>query len=129
MSGILEALKSKSGFIYTGSVSNEEIERTEKEMGVLFSNEYKEYISQYGCASFVGHEITGICSSMRLNVLYVTSQEKSLRPDLPDGMYVIEKTSIDDIVIWQDSSGAIYKTSPGKLPIKICDSLEEYLKQ
>lgn len=129
MSGILESIKSKNGFIYTGSVPNEEIERVEKEMGVSFSNEYKEYVSQYGCASFVGHEITGICSSMRQNVLSVTLQEKTLCPDIPNDMYVIEKTGIDDIVIWQDSSGVIYQTSPGKLPIKICDSLEEYLKQ
>ena len=44
------------------------------------------------------------------------------------GMYAIEQTHIDDIVIWQSESGEVYQTVRNSKPKKIAECIAEYLK-
>jgi hypothetical protein len=44
-------------------------------------------------------------------------------------LYVVEQANIDGIVIWQSETGEVFQTMPNALPIKISDSLLEYLEQ
>ena len=83
-------------------------------------------IKEYGAVTFSGHELTGICNSKRLNVVDVTKEERKYNK-VPEDWYVIEQANIDDIVIWQDTNGAVYQTMPNKKPIKLCNSLLEYI--
>lgn len=128
MSDFLEMLKGKKGFISLGSVTMEKIDDAERSLSLSFSEEYKEYVARYSCVSFVGHELTGICESLRLNVVNATNREKEIFQTVPSTWYVVEEANFDGIVIWQDSTGMIYQTSPGKQPIQLCSSLDEYIR-
>ena len=48
-------------------------------------------------------------------------------PLIPHNLYVIEDTGIDTIVVWQNEKGQIFQSAVGLEPVKICDSLIEFL--
>lgn len=123
---VTEIIKEKKGFCHMNPIKEEEIKKAEKELGTIFSDEYKEILSEYGVISCFGHEITGICKFKRLNVVDVTLKERQNNSNV-ENLYVLEKTNIDDIIIWQDSKGYVYQTKASGKPIKICNSIIEYL--
>jgi len=126
MSNIITRLKESAGFVSLSGATYEQIERAENSLGLKFSDEYREYLTAFGVASAAGHEFTGICASSRLNVVDVTELERQ-QNIVPNDWYVVEQANIDGIVIWQASTGEVYQTIPNGLPIKLCDSLSEYL--
>ena len=91
-----------------------------------FAKEYADYLQKYGVASFFGHELTGICSSNRLNVVDVTIEERQYTQGISQQLYVVEVTNFDDVVVWQDATGVIYRTAPGEKTEKVAASLAEY---
>lgn len=127
MKNIFDLLQSKALFRSFKGASNEDIKKAEESLNVSFSKEYKLYLSKCGFATYEGHELTGICKAKRLNVVDVTINERKLSPDIQENWYVIEQLNIDGIVIWQSETGEIYQTSPEKKPLKIYDSLAEYI--
>ena len=120
MKRIYEAILSRNALVTKGEVPDEKITSAQSDLGVLFSEEYIE-----------GHELTGISSIKRLDVVSVT---KSNRQTLNNAvavneLYVLEEADIDGIVIWQDSNGLVYKTFPGcEKPIQINNSFAEYIE-
>ncbi len=123
-SGILkhdDSLKSLS------PASRLDIKDAEKLLNLQFSKEYKDYLMSLGTAATSEHEFTGLCSSNRLNVVYVTNQEWSKHPAIPKSLYVVEKLNIDDIIIWQDRTGKVFQTVYDKEPSWVANSLKEYL--
>lgn len=127
MDDILKAMQAKQGFVALSGASAEQIAQAETALGVKFSEEYRKYVSAFGIASFETHELTGICTSPRLNVVAVTLEERSKYPEIPKDWYVLEKTNIDDVVIWQSSAGEIYQSVPGAQAIMLFGSMSEYL--
>jgi len=107
--------------------SQQEIAIAEKELSLKFANDYKDYLKAYGTITFYGHELTGISNTPYKNVVYVTLQERECSNSIPVNWYVIERTNIDGIVIWQSANGAIYQTAPNTTPQKICSTLIEYI--
>jgi len=105
-----------------------EISDAEIQLCVRFADEYKIYLSEFGEVSARGIELTGIIDADYINVVSATKEKWSMYPQVPHSLYVIEDTTIDGIVIWQDTKGFIYKTTPNSEPIKIANSLEDYLK-
>lgn len=126
MNDIIETLKNAPEYIGGAGRTDAEIESAEKQLGVEFAPDYRCYLKEIGLACFDGHELTGITKSARLNVVDVTTAQREQYPEA-NSWYVIEETNIDGIVIWQSSSGAIYKTAPGIKTRKILDSLTEYI--
>ena len=126
MNGIIETLKNAPEYIGGSGRTDAEIEIAEKQLGVEFAPDYRCYLKEIGLACFDGHELTGICKSSRLNIVDVTSAQREQYPEA-GFWYVIEETNIDGIIIWQSSTGAIYKTAPGIKSRKIYDSLTEYI--
>lgn len=126
---ILSVLKNKPLFQSYKIATTEDILRAEDILSLNFSKEYKKYLRTFGFATYEGHELTGICKAKRLNVIDVTLYERELSPDIPPTWYVIEQLNIDGIVIWQSSTGEIYQTAPNTEPLKICNSLLEYINQ
>lgn len=126
MSIIVETLKSKSLLNSPNIVSEEEIYNAEEILSLKFAKEYKDYLSEFAYAVFDEHELTGICKISRLNVVDVTLEERNYN-NVPNDWYVIEQANIDGIVIWQSETGEIYQTAPNSEPIKLCDSLSEYI--
>lgn len=110
-----------------GGVSEVDINKAEKALGLKFAEEYREYLSVCGIATADGHEFTGVGKSQRLNVIEVTNEHRSKNENIPDDLYVIEDLSIDKIVIWQSVSGAVYQTVGNNNPEKISKSLCEFL--
>lgn len=109
-------------------VSNDEIYLAERKLSLKFSEDYKQYIRQFGIIAYDGHELTGIAENSRLNVINITKEEKRKNMSVPDDFYVIEVANIDGIIIWQKSSGEIYKTIHGGPPMLMCKSLSDYIK-
>lgn len=127
MGNIVLSIRQKGKFVSLQGVSEKKIEEAEEKLKVKFSNDFKEYVSEFGAVSYVGHELTGICNEPALDVVQVTINEREFFEDISADWYVIEQTHIDGIVIWQTSEGGVYKVAPNTKPIKICNSLIEYI--
>lgn len=127
MSALTQKMASMKYFKSRTPATKEQIKRAEYELGLTFTKEYFEYLSEFGCASFYGHEFTGISNSVRLNVVQVTNKLKSLNKNIPCDWYVIEEINVDGIAVWQNSKGTIYSTSPNRLYQKIADSFFDYI--
>ena len=107
--------------------SGTQITDAELQLRVSFADEYKDYLSAFGAIIADGIELTGIAKSEYRNVVELTKKEWELNPRVPHTMYVVENTCIDGIIIWQDTNGTVYQTSPNTDPKKIAQSLEEYI--
>ncbi|MDO4492165.1 MAG: SMI1/KNR4 family protein [Lachnospiraceae bacterium] len=122
-------LQSQDEFIGSNGRTKKQIELAEYELGVKFANDYCEYLEVIGLASYDGHELTGITDDARLNVVAVTKEYRKLYGHYTDFWYVIEDVGLDGIVVWQNSFGDVYKASFDSNPLKIADSLTEYIQQ
>lgn len=127
MSKIIETMQSLPDFCPGKGADAEEIEDAETQLGLVFADEYREYVKAFGDASVDGHELTGITESKRINVVEATIAERRRNPDVPESLYVVEQTHVDRIVVWQDHAGRIYQTIPGSMPVKVHETLSEYL--
>lgn len=112
----------KEDVIYGKGATAEEIADAEKKLGVVFSDDYRQYLLKYRIAMYDGHELTGLGKEQRTNVVNVTNEKKMFYQNIPSGWYVVEDANIDGIVIWQDAKGNIYCNNN-----KINDSLIDYV--
>lgn len=108
--------------------SIDEICLAERELSLNFSEDYKQYLKRFGIIAYDGHEFTGIAEHSHLNVVDITKKEKKKNNSVPDDFYVIEIANIDGIIIWQQSTGEIYKTIYDSPPMLICNSLSDYIE-
>lgn len=128
MKNIIDVLKEQEGFQSASGALKEDIDRAEYSLSLSFSDEFRKYLAQLGSAAFRSHELTGITKSSRLSVIDVTKEERAKNPEIPLKWYVVEQLHIDDVSIWQAGTGEIYQVIPGTAPIKLCDSLVEYIE-
>lgn len=124
---IVDFLNEKDDAIIGNGVSIECIDDAEKELNLLFADDYKEYLLNYGLLMFDGHELTGLGGSDRVDVIKVTSFMKKNYKEIPADWYVIEELGIDGMVIWQNKNGEIYISKPNGEKNKINNNLKEYL--
>lgn len=127
MSKILEVINDLPDLLTTGAADNISIENAEKELGLKFATEYKQYLEAFGSVLADDVEITGIAKSKNRNVVIVTKREWELNPQVEHNMYVVENLAIEGIIIWQDENGNIYESMPNKELKKIADSLADYI--
>ena len=127
MSIFTDLLRESNDFRCFKPSNKSEIVKAENELQLKFSEEYKEYVLTCGAAIGSGHEFTGLTTSKRLNVVSVTQEERQYYT-VPSDWYVVEQLHIEGVVIWQSSNGEIYQSFPGREPIKLCNSLFEYIK-
>jgi len=128
MSDFVNKLKVFDDFVSIGETDEKAIKDAESKLGLLFSEEYREYLRACGAASVDGHEFTGIVNSDRLNVVDVTMRERNRNASTPKDLYVVEEVQIDGIAIWQSGNGRVYKSVWGEEPDEIAISLSEYLQ-
>lgn len=129
MSKIVDVINKLPELLPLKAATSTQITDAELQLRTSFSDEYKEYLLNFGAIMADGIELTGIAKAEYRNVISVTKSEKALNPNVPNNMYVVENTHIDGIVIWQDSEGIIYKTQNDSKPLKIAESLSEYLEK
>ena len=127
MSAITDAFESRKSFLAGKGASPEQISQAEKQLGLSFAREYREYLSSYGIAAYDGHELTGITKSDRLNVVSVTKEAKARYASIPTDYYVVEQVGVEELIIWQNGNGEIYGCAPNYKLGKICDSLRDYI--
>ncbi|MCM1329908.1 MAG: SMI1/KNR4 family protein [Ruminococcus sp.] len=127
MNNFVEKINKIQDFISGNSVEKEKIIEAENLLNLKFSDEYRHYLLNIGVAVADGHEFTGITPIERLNVVNVTLEERKNNPKVPLNLYVIEQANIDGIVVWQTEKGAVFQTAPNSKPIKLCNSLSEYI--
>jgi cell wall assembly/cell proliferation coordinating protein, KNR4-like protein len=127
MSKIVDVINELSDLLSTGAADSEVIAGAEKELGLTFAPEYKEYLSTFGSVIAEDVEITGIAKAKSRDVVLVTKREWELNPQVNHNMYVVENLAIDGIIIWQDEVGHIYESMPYKEVKKVADSLAEYI--
>ena len=127
MTEIISTIKSLTNLLPLKAATDVDITDAELQLRVSFSEDYKEYLCTFGAILADGIELTGIANSEHRNVVLVTKQERGLNAEVPHSMYVIENTYIDGIIIWQDSEGIVYQSSPNSKPEQIAKSLSEYV--
>lgn len=127
MKNIIQIVNSLSELLQLRSATAIQITDAELRLRVSFAEEYKEYLAAFGAIMADGIELTGIAKSEHRNVVTVTQKEWELNPKIPHNMYVIENTHIDGIVIWQDTNGLIYQSSPSSEAKQIATSLTDYI--
>lgn len=105
-----------------------EVTVAEKELGVIFAEDYREYVLKYGVISARGIELTGVTTAKRLDVVSVTKAEREMA-NIPKNMYVIENVAIDGIVVLQNTAGEVFSIAPHEPLKRICSSLSEYVER
>ena len=121
-----ETIKMKPDYIGSNGRSDAAIAKAEKELGITFASEYREYLKEIGLACFDGHELTGLTNAERLNVVSVTKELWKQSPKNSALWYVVEDVGLDGIIIWQNSDGTLYATAPYTNAKKVANSLSEY---
>lgn len=124
---ILEIIKSLKDVRSLGGANETQILEAESLIGLEFSDEFKEYIKEYGAVSAYGLELCGVCDSKRLDAARVTLEERELNKNLPNDMYVVENLGMDGVLILQNEKGEVFEISPNAKPKKIYNSLADYL--
>ena len=127
MTAIINTIQALPDLMSLNPASNTDITDAELQLKVRFSNEYREYLSTFGAILADGIELTGLAKSEHRNVVSVTKQEWKLNKNVPHTMYAVESAGVDGIIIWQDTNGVIYQSSPDKLPNQIAMSLNDYI--
>lgn len=124
--GLIDLISKKLDLMHGDGISVEDVNNLECTLGLKFNKEYQDYLTNFSVMAFDGHEFTGASKSKRIDVVAVTNYERSLNELIPSSLYVIER--IDGIIIWQDSSGKIYRSVNTSEPSLIFKSLSEYIK-
>ena len=128
MTDICRVLVGQASFRSGGGVDESVIVDAERQLGLRFAKDYREYLATLGTARYYGHELTGLNCARYLDVVAATTEGREIYPDVPSNCYVIEEAQIDGITYWQDASGAVYKVMPNGRPAKCYSSLAQYIK-
>lgn len=129
MSEIIEVIKNKKRLLCKNGTDVNEIRKAEKSLGLIFADDYFEYLKTFTSIAYSGHEITGLVNSKRTNVVEATLEGWSENVNIPHDMYLIEETGIDGISIWQKTDGKVYYVQFDKTPVYYCESFEEYVRK
>lgn len=124
---LIDRMNEEEGLLTMRSATKEQIINAEKQLELHFAKDYIAYLESFGTATFADHELTGICSSERLNVVDATMRARKRYPQMPQRYYVVEEWNIDHVIVVQDSQGIIYEYGPLDKAKERFNSLEEYL--
>ena len=125
MHNIFERIEDKFKLFSTKGASHELIQEAERQLGLTFSNEYKDYLSHFGAISFGSTELTGLNIDSYVNVVSVTLKEIQRNKTFPKGCYVIENTGIEGVFVLQEEDGNVFEWQNGKR-YKEYRNLEEF---
>lgn len=128
MNKTIEVFSKIKGLKLLGGCSEEELQEAEKKLNLVFPEEYKNYLMEYGTVRFNGVELCGLNVTGYLNVVDATEQEKSVNNLFPNKMFVVEDLGIDAKLIVGDERGNIYLLQRDKKRL-ICSSFLEYVEK
>ena len=105
-----------------------DVEDAQNKLGLKFSKEYVDYVTNFGVISFYGTEWTGLNVNGYLNVVEATMSEREIHKNFPEDCFVVENLQMEGAVIISDEKGKIYNYFNDEKNL-ICESLIEYLKK
>ena len=96
-------------------VSEEEIIKFEKDMGLRFGDQYRAFLKNYGCLSLEGIEFYGICGKNNSipSAIYCTKQMRS-DYKFPENLIVIYDRG-DGVLYCIDGLDQVYKYDNGQI--------------
>ena len=124
---IVEYLTSLPKMRNTGKASELEITLAENELGLSFSEEYRDILKNLGAVRVCGHEINGFTKSRSFNVIEMTKSARQFEK-IPQDLYVFECLGIDDIMMLQNAKGEVYECIGPRIT-PVADSILAYLKE
>lgn len=124
---IINKIKTKHKVYHLSGCTVEEVIEAEKVLQLSFSEEYRNYLMNYGAISFGSHEFTGLGGDEHIDVVFITQEEKKLNPNIPNDCIVIENLGIEGIIILQDSNGEIYCLDQNSNLEKVSHSFSAYI--
>lgn len=127
MNTIISTIRRLPEMEHTAPASADAISQAERELNLCFAEEYKEYLAFFGAARSDVVALSGIIDDEDYSVVVLTKGIKSIQPDIPKDFYAIEDVGVDGLVIWQNATGAVYQSIPNYSPVKIFDSLSDFL--
>ena len=126
MSIIVDKLKSVPDLLHLNGCVTSQIRDAQQALGIVFPEEYVEYVKEFGAVSFYGAEWTGLNVSGSLNVVTATMQERRLDSSFPNDVFLLENIGVDGLMIVMGEDGKIYSFQHGKKAF-LYNSLCEYL--
>ena len=127
MSDLINKIKSISDLYFLKDGCNDNlINKAQKDLGLTFPKEYKEYLLHFGAVSFYATEWTGLNVNGYLNVVEATKEARSLYKDFPKDCFVIENLNVDGRLVIGNEQGTIFYFQ-GKNMIQAYNNLQEYL--
>lgn len=114
-------------FIYhANGVSEFTINNAEKELGLKFAEDYRDYLENFGVLSVEDVEFTGLVGPGRVHVVDITNQERRKNIEISDEWYVVVFPKSDEETIWQKASGEVIRVTADGQTTKLADSLTDY---
>lgn len=123
---IVNEIKKIPNLYHVKGCTASQVEDAQKALGLVFPEEYIDYVKEFGVISFYGTEWMGLNVDGHLNVVEATKQERKVNESFPVNCFVIENQGIDGLVTASDEQGRIYSIHYDKKE-QIYDSLSEYL--
>jgi hypothetical protein len=108
--------------------SNKEIEKTESILSLRFAEDFKEYLSMFGHIYIKNIEIATIVGDTGIDIINMTKKVRCLNNRLPIDLYAIANMGINNIYYLQNQQGCVYIIYGNSEPIKVANSLYEFLK-
>lgn len=127
MKEIIERIKEKTKLYHAAGCSVEQIIAAERQLGLRFSDEYRNYVLQYGAISFGAHEFTGLNVDAYIDVIAVTKQEREARDRFPLDCIVVQQLGIEGLILVQDEDGVVYQLDETDQRKYVADSFAAYL--
>lgn len=126
MTNIVEKMKSIQNLYGIKGCSLAQLREAQEQLGLVFPDEYVDYVREFGCIDFGATEWTGLNIKGRLNTVDATQKEQSVNPAFPKGHFVLEDLNIDARKVIVNESGKVFYLQYDKIEC-ICDSISEYL--
>lgn len=127
MRNTIKKIEEKFKLYKTTGASKELIAEAERQLNLSFSEDYKEYLLNFGAISFGSTELTGLNIDGYANVVSVTLKEAQRNKSFPKGSIVLENTGIEGLLVLQNSDGEVYEWQNGKKGTRFQD-LNMYLE-
>lgn len=104
----------------------EEIQEVEKKLGLRIADDYKTYLMQCPCVIWWWYEFYRLYDLCK-NTLFLRENIYDEISPLPENLYVIRSLTDEGDDLLQDENGAIYLIGMVSAPIKVYNSLTEYI--
>lgn len=110
-----------------GSCNEDSIRKAEQELGLVFSEEYKDLLLNFGTASLNYIDILSTINNDHYNVVSKTKELRSVFSNLDANLYVVVDAGVDGVYALQDKNGKIYEINGSDI-MEAYDSLLDFIK-